>query len=111
MFFYALGHLESICNCFSATKLLLSINVEYTLYRLLLLSSVCVLIMEDFDPTKQPLKEPKKFFVINSKRGSPGRSVNKDVITPSASDEKCITDTKGTKLSKMMRQMVLGDNR
>ena len=39
-------------------------------------------MIEDFHPTKVPTREPKKFYVMNNKRGSPGRTLHKDLVTP-----------------------------
>jgi len=74
--------------------------------RLMFLSQHCVLFVNDFHPEKCPRSAGQKFYIVGGKGGSPGRTSSTDLT--SLSEDK---STKGAKLSKIMRQMVLGETR
>ena len=62
----------------------------------------CVLFIDDFHTEKAPKSEGRKFYIIGSKHGNQGRSMTTDV----SGDNR-----KGRRLSKIMRQMVLGESK
>ena len=66
----------------------------------------CVLFIEDFHPDKCPKSEGKKFHIVGGKNVVSRRSMTAEASM--FGEEK---NTKGAKLSKIMRQMVLGENK
>ena len=72
--------------------------------RLMFRSTNCVMFIQDFHPEKCPKSEGSKFYMVG-KRGSAGRGLASDYA---GSEDR---NSKGRRLSKIMRQMVLGDAR
>ena len=80
-------------------------------FRIMFRCQSCVIFIEDFHPEKCPKSEGKKFYIVAGKGGgAAGRRGTADsaLSVPGGGDEK---STKGTKLSKIMRQMVLGETK
>ena len=80
----------------------------FNCFRLMLLSHNCVLFVEDFHPEKCPKGSGQKFYIVGAKGVSPGRATATTETTLSATEER---GTKGKRLSRIMRQMVLGETR
>jgi len=66
----------------------------------------CFLFVNDFHLTKKPQSEGKKFYVVGGKGASP---IREDSV--GSSNDKGGKGARGTKLRKMMRQVVMGEGR
>jgi hypothetical protein len=102
---------------------LLGLDLDpFSCYRLILRCQHCILLVDDFHPDKCPSSPGKRFYILAGKAGSPGRAgtPGPGIATAPGSDQgsaallptgKAKSTTKGTKLTKIMRQMVLGESR
>jgi hypothetical protein len=100
----------------SYDEALLGLDLDpFSCRRLMLRSHNSILLIDDFHPEKGPRSPGKRFYFLGGKAGSPGRA---GTPGPASGEQSAVglpptktKSTKGAKLTKIMRQMVLGENR
>ena len=101
---------------------LLGLDLDpFSCHRLMFRCQNCILMVDDFQPDKCPRSPGKRFYMLGGKAGSPGLAGTPagPAGTTGAATEQGSTlgpaakakSTKGAKLTKIMRQMVLGESK